>query len=103
MTNLKIAVGIALAWLCLQDPPKDPDLLLHLPFDGGKVDEAVGKTAGKVEWGEGKKGGALKLDGAGGHVQLSNTDALDKVQNESYSLAAWFKPEDVPPGTESDN
>src|SRR5436305_45585 len=54
MTNLKIAVGIALAWLCLQDPPKDPDLLLHLPFDGGTADDPVGTPACKVEWGEGR-------------------------------------------------
>jgi hypothetical protein len=100
---MTLAAGLALAWLCLQDPPKDPDLVLLLPFDGAKVDEAVGKAVGNVEWGEGKKGGALKLDGAGGHVQVSNSEALDKLQSGSYSLAAWFKPQEVPPGTESDN
>ena len=101
MTKLTLA-ALALACIGLQDPPKDPDLVLHLPLDG-KVDEAVGKASGKVEWGEGKKGGALKLDGSGGHVQLSPSDSLDKLQNESYSLCAWFRPEAVPPGTESDN
>jgi hypothetical protein len=103
MTPLKFAAILALAALCVQDPPKDPDLVLRVPFDGGKVEEAVGKAAGKVEWADGKLGGALQLDGAGGHVQLSNTEALDKVQGESYTLSAWFKPADVPPGTESDN
>ena len=101
MTKLTLA-ALAFACIGLQDPPKDPDLVLHLPLDG-KVDEAVGKASGKVEWGEGKKGGALKLDGSGGHVQLSPSDSLDKLQNESYSLCAWFRPEAVPPGTESDN
>jgi len=103
MMNLKLAACLAFAALCLQDPPKNPDLLLQLPLDDAKLDEAVVKAAGKVEWGEGRKGGALKLDGAGGHLQLANSDALDKLQAESYSLSAWFKPEDVPPGTESDN
>jgi hypothetical protein len=115
MMNLKVAAALA---LCLalpfdsglptlaqdkQEPPKNPDLILHLPFDDGKIDEAWGKAVGKVEFGEGVKGGALKLDGAGGYVEMPNSDALDKVQAESYSLAAWFKGADVPPGTESDN
>jgi hypothetical protein len=101
MMKLQIALGLCL--LCLQD--RNPDLVLHLTFDDQKTDDAsgiAGKAVGKAEFGEGRKGGALKLDG-GGHVQLPNADALDKVQAESYTLAAWFKPESVPPGTESDN
>lgn len=108
MMNLKLAAAAAIALLALQDPPKNPDLLLHLPFDDGKVDDtsgngSVGKAVGKVEWAEGRIGGALKLDGSGGHVQIANSDALDKVQADSYTVAAWFKPDNVPPGTESDN
>ena len=101
MTKLTLAFGLCL--LCLQD--RNPDLVLHLPFDDQKTDDPAGtsgKAVGKVEFGEGRKGGALKLDG-GGHVQLPNNDALDKIQAESYSLGAWFRPDSVPPGTESDN
>src|SRR5262245_37883379 len=101
MTNLKPAAALALAWVCLQE--KDPNLALQLPLDDGKIEEAVGKAVGKVGGGGGKKGGALKFDGAGGQLQLANSDATDKIQSDSYTLAAWFKPDDVPPGTESDN
>ena len=97
MTNFKLASALALCFLCVQE---NPDLVLHLPFDDQKADP--GKAVGKVEFAEGRKGGALKLDGDG-HVQLPSVDALDKVQAESYSLAAWFRPDSVPPGTESDN
>jgi hypothetical protein len=101
--SLKLAAALAFALSLLQEPPKNPDLVLQLTFKDGKVDEAAGKVVGKVEFAEGKKGTALKLDGSGGHVQLANSDALDKLQADNYSIAAWFKPEDVPPGTESDN
>jgi hypothetical protein len=108
MFNLKLAAGLLFALACFQDPPKNPDLLLHLPFNDSKTDDISGygnhgKAVGKVEWGEGRLGGALQLDGAGGHVQLQNSETLDKVQTESYSIAAWFKPANVPPGTESEN
>ena len=91
-----------------QDPPKNPDLVLHLPFDDRKIEDTSGqgataKSVGKVDWGEGKRGGALQLDGSGAYVQLANSDLLDRVQAESYSLAAWYRPAEVPPGTESDN
>ncbi|HXX93535.1 MAG TPA: LamG domain-containing protein, partial [Planctomycetota bacterium] len=56
-----------------------------------------------VTWVDGKIGGAAKFDGKGAHIQLPNTDALDRAQEGSFTVAAWFKPEDVPPGKESDN
>ncbi len=106
MTHLKLAGLLAVALAALQDPPKNADLVLHLKFDDQKTDDAAGgaagKIVGKVEWAEGKVGGALKLDGSG-HVDVPNSAAVDKVQAESYTLAAWFKPQEVPPGTESDN
>jgi len=100
---MKFTLALGLCLLGVQD--RNPDLVLHLPFDDQKTDDpagVAGKAVGKVEFAEGRKGGALKLDG-GGHVQLPNSDALDKVQADSYSLAAWFRPDSVPPGTESDN
>jgi len=99
--NLKLLSVLALG-LLLQDRPAD--LVLHLKFDDQKTadGETAGKVVGKVEFADGKKGGALKLGGEG-HVELPNSDALDKLQNDSYTVAAWFKPEIVPPGTESAN
>ncbi|MBI3856460.1 MAG: LamG domain-containing protein [Planctomycetes bacterium] len=99
MTKLTLATPLLFALVGLQDPPKEADLLLHLTFDDGKAEG----VSGKVEFAEGVKGSALKLDGSGGYVQIANSEALDKVQADSYSLAAWFRPDSVPPGTESDN
>ncbi|HUR39437.1 MAG TPA: LamG domain-containing protein [Planctomycetota bacterium] len=96
--NFKLAASLALVVVCAQDPAP----VLHLKFDDQKVDDGA-KALGKVEFGEGKHGGALKLDGSGGHVELASTEALDKLQADSYTVAAWFKPEIVPPGTESAN
>jgi hypothetical protein len=96
--TFKLAACLAFVVACAQDPAP----LLHLKFDDQKVDDGA-KAVGKVEFGEGKHGGALKLDGSGGHVELASTDALDKLQADSYTVAAWFKPEIVPPGTESAN
>jgi hypothetical protein len=99
--NLKIAACLAFTLASLQEAAKDESLVLRLKFDDQKVDEGA-KAVGKVEFAEGKVGGALKLDGTG-HVEVANTDALDKLQADSYTVMAWFKPESVPPGTESAN
>jgi hypothetical protein len=95
--NLKIAALAVVALIGVQDD----SLVLHLKFDDQKIDEGA-KAVGKVEFAEGKKGGAIKLDGTG-HVEVASTDALDKIQADSYTVMAWFKPESVPPGTESAN
>ena len=99
--NLKIAACLAFLAAAFQEPAKDENLVLQLKFDDQKVDDGA-KAVGKVEFAEGKKGGALKLDGTG-HVEVANTDALEKLQADSYTVMAWFKPESVPPGTESAN
>ena len=91
--------------------PMTSDLLGHWKLDEEKgsvtAADSVGKANGKVVGGavfaDGKIGGGLKLDGKGGHVELPNTDELDKLQEGSFSLAAWFKPENAPPGADSDN
>ena len=95
--NLKLAAIAVVALFCA----RDDSLVLHLKFDDQKIDEGA-KAVGKVEFAEGRKGGAIKLDGTG-HVEVANTNALDKLQADSYTVMAWFKPESVPPGTESAN
>jgi hypothetical protein len=99
--NLKLAAAVALAVAALQEPAKDENLVLRLSFDGQKIGEGA-RAVGKVEFAEGKAGGAIKLDGTG-HVEVTGTEALDKLQADSYTVMAWFKPESVPPGTESAN
>src|SRR5882672_2168995 len=95
--TFKLAACLALVCVCVQDDA----LVLRLKFDDQKIDDGA-KAVGKVDFAEGKVGGALKLDGTG-HVEVVGTDALDKLQAESYSVLAWFKPESVPPGTATAN
>jgi hypothetical protein len=91
--------------------PPTSDLVGHWKLDDEKgsttaVDatgKANGKVVGSAVFAEGKLGGALKCDGKGGHVEIPNTEDLDKIQEGSYSLAAWFRPDSAPPGTESAN
>jgi RNA polymerase sigma factor (sigma-70 family) len=92
--------------------PASSDLIGHWKLDEEKGSATVadasgrgatGKVIGSVAFAPGKVGGALKVDGKGGYVELPNADDLDKVQDGNYSLAAWFKPEGIPEGKDADN
>jgi hypothetical protein len=87
--------------------PPSTDLVGHWKLDDDKVEDASGGAAGKVvgnaTFVEGKFGKALRVDGKGARVELPSTEALDKVQENSYTIAAWFKPEGVPAGTDAAN
>jgi hypothetical protein len=91
--------------------PPTSDLVGHWKLDDDKesrtaadaMGRAEGRLVGGASFGEGKLGGGLKCDGLGGHLVIPSTEDLDKVQEGSYTLAAWFKPESVPPGKESAN
>jgi hypothetical protein len=91
--------------------PATSDLVAHWKFDDEKGSttavDATGKYNGKVignaVFTDGKFGGALKCDGKGGYVEIPRSEELDKIQDASYSLAAWFKPENAPPGSDSAN
>jgi hypothetical protein len=90
---------------------QDKDLVGHWKLDDEKTaktaaDATAARHARLVDgptWTAGKIGGALQFDGKGAHVEIPNADALDKLQEGSYTLSAWFKPDDVPPGTEAQN
>jgi hypothetical protein len=91
--------------------PPTSDLVGHWKLDDEKGSttavDATGKNNGKVVgpavFAEGKLGGALKCDGKGGYVEIPRSEELDRIQEGSFSLAAWFKPENVPPGSDSAN
>ncbi|MBV8881783.1 MAG: sigma-70 family RNA polymerase sigma factor [Planctomycetaceae bacterium] len=92
--------------------PASSDLIGHWKLDDDKAAStaadasgrgANGKVVGGATFAPGKVGGALKVDGKGGHVELPGTEDLDKVQAGNYTIAAWFKPEDVPAGKDADN
>lgn len=92
----------------LPPPPKGvlPDLVGHWSFNEGSGDVAqdasgnghTGKLMNGATWAPGQAGTGLRCDGNRAHVQLPSTPLLDKLQAENYTLAAWYKPEIVPPG-----
>lgn len=85
----------------------EPELIAHWKLDetkGGTVADSSphrieGKIAGEPGRVAGKIDGALAFNGKS-WVELPNSKTLDSIHSESYSIAAWFKPEIVPPGTE---
>jgi hypothetical protein len=89
-------------------PPRaaDPDLVGHWTFDEGAGSDAkdssgnnhTGKLKGGAAWAPGKIGSGLLCDGKGAYVLLPNSPLLDKLQSESFSLAAWYRPDAVPAG-----
>jgi RNA polymerase sigma factor (sigma-70 family) len=92
--------------------PASSDLVGHWKLDDEKGSTtaadasgrgANGKVVGAAAFVPGKLGGALRCDGKGGHVELPSTEDLDKVQEGNYTVAAWFKPEAIPEGKESEN
>jgi hypothetical protein len=84
----------------------DPDLVGHWTFDEGAGSDAkdssgnnhTGKLKGGAAWAPGKIGSGLLCDGKGAYVQLPNSPLLDRLQSESFSLAAWYRPDVVPAG-----
>lgn len=84
-----------------------PGLVGHWTLDDGKAVDAVTGRAGTLKGGPaptaGKIGGALAFDGKDDHVELPNSKELDGLTEGNYTVAAWFKPADVPSGQESDN
>jgi hypothetical protein len=85
----------------------EPELVGHWKLDdrdgGTALDSSTAKQHGKVMGqpgrAAGKHGGAFLFNGKDTYVEIPPTTVLDKVQEGSYSIAAWFKPEIVPPGT----
>lgn len=78
----------------------------HWPFDatlGATAADATGKNQpARLEkgpaWVDGQVGGGLRFDGADDYVEIPGNPALDKLQVNSYSMSAWFRPEREPPG-----
>lgn len=92
-------------------PARRSDLVAHWPLDGAcdgiRVEDRsgrghLGRLEGPVGWVAGKIGRALFLDGRGAYVEISASPELEAVHRSSFSLSAWFRPETVPPGRESE-
>ena len=104
------AVFFLLATLSLQ--AAEPVLVGHWKLDEKDGDVAAdsspakkdakamngpGRAAGKVD-------GAFTFDNAKKqYVEIPSSPELDKLQGGSYTVCAWFKAENAPPGTEDAN
>ncbi len=90
------------------EPPQVSGLLAWWSLDDEKAEDASGrgahaKVVGSVGKGEGRSKGCLTFDGKGGYVEAPRTADLDKVEQGSYTLAAWFRPAVLPPGSTDDD
>ncbi len=104
MRSVTPALAIALVLALGQEK----DLVGRWTFDDGKeakAAEASGGAAGVLvkepKWVEGRLGGALAFGGSS-YVEIPNSEALENVQEGSYSLACWFKAENLPPGDDEE-
>lgn len=85
-------------------------LVGHWKLDDGGGDTATdasdyahhARVLGGPEWTSGRIGGALRFDGNDDVVVLPNTAPLDRLQEGSFTLAAWFKALSEPTGQDSD-
>jgi hypothetical protein len=82
----------------------DPDLAGHYTFDEGQGTQALDATGrgpvGRIigaKWTDGRIGKALRFNGAQSFVDFHSTPEFDTLQDNSFTLAAWFKPEGEPP------
>jgi hypothetical protein len=87
---------------------RDPSLVGHWKLDegGGVVMDASGRDNSGVLAGEpsrvpGKFGGAVAFDGKERYVGIPNSEILDNVQENAYTLVCWFKP-NTKPGNPND-
>ncbi len=64
-----------------------------------------GTVTGTATWTAGARGNGFSADYTNGYdyIQIPNSNSLENVQEESYSLACFFKPTNLPPGTGDNN
>jgi hypothetical protein len=82
-----------------------PGLVAHWRFDEGAGEsaaEALGKlppaTLHGASWATGRWGAGLRFDGGNSWADLPSAPALDRIAEGSYTVAAWFQADGLPPG-----
>ncbi|HXG60781.1 MAG TPA: LamG domain-containing protein [Planctomycetota bacterium] len=83
----------------------------HWKFDDGGGDTATdasdyahhARVLGGPQWTTGRIGGALRFDGKDDVVVLPGAAPLNRLQEGSFTLAAWFKALSEPTGPDGDN
>ncbi len=92
-----------------QAPANTDNLVVHLEFeDGGGTlaadsttnnNDATLAVGSQQDWVAGKIGNAFNFDFSVGnedYFKILNSGTTENVQEGSFTLAAWFKPEDIP-------
>jgi len=93
--------------MTVEAPPvveaRDPSLIGHWKLDeaGATATDSSGRDNGGVLVNEpsrvpGKFGGAVALDGKERYVSIPNSEGLDRLQEGTFTLACWFKPNSKP-------
>ena len=94
-------------------PPPDitSDLIVHLEFSEGANTTAFDSTAygndayltGTQDWVSGPVGGGFHFDYSDGEdfFEINNAASVENLQEGSFTLAAWFKADDVPPASDA--
>ena len=64
-----------------------------------------GNLTGGTSFEPGEIDGAIGFDYTNGedYIEILNSASLENVQENDYTLAAWFRPDSTPPGSGSDN
>lgn len=87
---------------------RDPSLIGHWKLDepGATAVDSSGRDNSGILVNEpsrvpGKNGSAVALDGKDRYVSIPNAESLDKLQDGTYTVACWFKP-NTKPGAPND-
>ncbi len=106
-----LAAGVAVGRMAIgrqgEDLPKipitEPTLIGHWTLDEGQGTRAIDSsghghhgTIRGATWTEGIKGKALRFTGNGTWVELPDVPDLDRLPSGTYSVTAWFRPDDIP-------
>ncbi len=89
----------------------DPDLVGAWPFNeasgSGTSDTSGNGNTGVLLNGvardAGRSGPGLDFDGVDSHLRVEPSPSLTNLQEGDYTVAAWFKPTNTPPGTGAAN
>ena len=86
------------------------DLVVHLEFSEGFGTTALDSTAygndayltGTQDWVSGPVGGGFHFDYSNGEdfFEIHNAASVENLQEGSFTLAAWFKADDLPPASD---
>jgi hypothetical protein len=86
--------------------PRDPTLVGHWKLDdtGATAIDATGNDntgilVNEPQRTQGKMGGAIAFDGKDRYVNIPNSASLEKLQDQNFTVAAWFRPHSKPAGT----